>query len=895
MNLRNLMRRIRYLVNRERQLTELQEEMRLHLELRSARLSAGGVPSSEAQDAARRQFGNQTRLAEESRETWSFNWFDHLAEDLVLAARTLRSAPAFTAVAVLTVACGIGLNTAVFSIVNAVMLRDLAIADSARLVSMWEETRQEPDVFRAKDDAQSRAGEVRRSTVSPANLADYQSKTTSFEGLAGYAITQRNLTGSGTPERLSGLAVTANFFPLLRAHPVVGRYFTADEDRPGHDGVVLITDDLWQRRFARTNVLGEKVMLDSTPYRVIGILPSNFVPGSELGINLRLDFFVPAAYPPDLLSDQGRGDHEIDVVGKLKPGVRLSAARAELKVVSQLLANRFPDSNKRVSAAIAPLREDVIRKVRTSLIILLSAVGLIVLVACLNVANLTLVRSIARSREVAMRIALGASRSRVIRTLLTESLVVAALGCLAGLALGAALMRLLVALAPTSIPRIESVTLDERVFLVTVAVALLSGTLFGILPAFQISRIDPADSLRYADKNLSGRHQIRWRSALTIAEVSLCTILLIGAGLLLRSFVAVMNVDLGFHPEHVLAATIPLPEARYATAEQRLRFFEHLDERLRAEPGVLATAFCNRMPMRGGWGTGINKPSNPNDNLDTDAQAVSTGYFDTLGMRLLRGRLLASTDRTGQPLVVVINQELARLFFKDADPIGQVVRRGSNGPWLRIVGVVSNIKRDGKTAEVTPQIYIPAAQTEVYPVRLAEIAIRTAVDPSQYGAELQRQVSALDRDQPVTNIKTFDETISAAVAERRFQTLLLCVFAAVAFGLALIGVYGVLSQTVAQRTAELGIRMALGAPRASILALVLRQAVLLMAAGVGCGLFLALALSQYMKSLLFEIQPHDWGSYAVAIISLAVIGMAVSLLPARRATAVDPMVALRYE
>lgn len=892
MQFNEILRRLGFLLKRRDQASDLDEEMRLHVELRAAQLSSSGVPTREALDAARRRFGNRTQIAEQSNETWAFNWLDHLAEDLVFAARTLRKSPAFTIVAVATIALGIGLNTAVFSVVNAVMLRDLPVADAGRLVSLWEEMQREPDAFRGKDEEAS-AG-PRRSTVSPANLVDYR-KTTSFEGLAGVDTAQMNLTGVGTPERLGGLSVTANFFPLLRVHPMLGRVFTADEDRPGHDDVVLITDELWQRRFGRSSMLGSKIMLDARPYQVIGILPPGFLPASEIGIQTRIDFYVPAAYPPDLVSDQGRGDHEVNVIGRLKPASSLASARAELKVLSQQLANRFPRTNKHVTAAIAPLRDDVVRKVRTSLIVLLAAVGLIVLVACLNVANLTLVRSIARNREIAMRIVLGASRGRVIRTLLTESLVVAALGCLTGLALGAALMHLLVVLAPASIPRIESTALDARVFVTTVAIAFLSGILFGILPAYQITRIDPADSLRSADKNLSGRHQIRWRSALTIAEVGLCTVLLVGAGLLLRSFVAVLNVDLGFQSERILAANIPLPKSRYATADQRLRFFEQLEERIRAQPGVLSVAFCNQMPMRGGWGTGINKQGTPNESLDADAQAVSVGYFDTLGIRLLRGRVLTSTDRTGQPLVVVINQELAGLFYKAADPIGQFIRRGSDGPWLQIVGVVSDIKRDGKTAEVTPEIYIPAAQTAVYPVRLADLAVRTALDPKQYAAEIQRQVWALDPDQPVTNVKTFDEIISTAVAERRFQTLLLCLFAGVAFSLALIGVYGVLSQTVAQRTAELGIRMALGASQSSILAMVLRQAMELMAAGVVSGLLLALGLSQYMKSLLFGIEPHDWGSYIVAITVLAAVGMVVSLVPARRATSVDPMVALRYE
>ncbi len=896
-NWTDILLRLKAVLFRRRAEFDLADELRAHVEMETARGIRAGLSPEQAERAARVAFGGEAQIAEQCRDQRGVRWLEELADDLLHAARSLRKHPAFTIVAVLTMAVGIGLNTAVFSIVNAVMLRDLPIAGASQMISLWEDAQQEPDTFRGKDEAAAGSGaRIRRSTVSPANLVDYQQKTRSFEGLAGVDINKKNLTGGGIPEHLSGLSVTASFFPLLRVHPAQGRVFTADEDRPGHDDVVVITDELWQRRYGRANVIGSKMMLDAKPCWIIGILPPGFLLANELGISdERIDFYVPAAYPPDLLSDFGRGDHEVHVVGRLKDGSSVAQAQAELKVLSQQLANRFPDTNKNITATIAPLREDVVRKVRTSLIVLLAAVGLIVLVACLNVANLTLVRSIARSREISMRIALGASRGRVIRTLLTESLVVASLGCLSGLALGAALMRLLVVLAPASIPRIESVAMDARVFLTTVAVALISGIVFGILPAFQISRIDPVDSLRGADKNLSGRHQVRWRSVLTIAEVALCTVLLIGAGLLLRSFIAVLNVDLGFQPERVLTADIPLPESRYATAAQRFRFFEQLDQRLRAQPGVLSTAFCNRMPMRGGWTTGIEKQDLSGVNLGADAQAVSMGYFDTLGIRLLRGRSLKLTDRDGQPLVVVINQELARLFYQDADPVGKLIRRGSKGPWLRIIGVVSDIKREGKTAMVTPEIYIPAAQTDVYPVHLSDLAIRTTLNPKPYAAEIQRQVWALDPDQPVTKVQTFDEIISDTVAERRFQTLLLCLFAGVAFNLALIGVYGVLSQGVAQRTAELGIRMALGASRNSILKLVLRQAVALIVAGLSSGLLLALGLSQYLKSLLFGIQPHDWSSYIVAMATLAAIGMIVSLVPARRATSVDPMVALRYE
>ncbi len=882
----------------DRQAADIEEEMRLHLDLRAHELADRGMTPDEAYDAARRRFGNRTTIQEASRQEWGWTMLDNLLEDIGHALRMLKKTPVFTLVAISTLALGIGMNSAVFSIVNAVMLRGLPLPESDRLVSLWEEYHNEPSTLNSKGTPLSPAGSlpnVQRTTVSVANLTDYR-KAPSFEGLAGTDVTQMNLTGNGTPERITGMAVTANFFPLIRVQPALGRAFINEEDQPNQNGVVVISDELWQRRFGRDpKILDTSIRLDANLYRVIGVLPADFLSPSQFGLPNRIEFYVPAAYSKELLSDFGRGDHEISVLGRLKHGTTVERARGELGLISAGLAKQFPDSNKGLIATVAPLRDDIVRKVSTSLLVLLGAVGLIVLVACLNVANLMLVRAIARRRETSVRIALGASRVRVIRGLLVESMLVALAGCIAGVVLGTALMKVLIAVAPASIPRIGSVSMDWRVLLASAAVALLSGTVFGILPAWQVSLADPADSLRGSDKNLSGRSQIRWRSALTLAEIAVCTVLLIGAGLLLKSFVTVLGVDLGFQPERVLAMNITLPEAKYSTPPQRLQFFERLEARVGSLPGVQSSAFCNRFPLRGGWATGIVIDTAPNNNLDSDSQAVSTGYFQTLGMTLLQGRLLTSADRSGAPFAVVVNRAFVNKYLPDRQAIGRRLRRGPEAPWITIVGVVNDVRREGKAADTTPSMYLPAAQTELYPVRLADFAVRSANDPNQIAKDIQREVWAIDRDQPVTNVKTYSEMITASVAERRFQMLLLIVFAAVALGLALVGIYGVLSQSVSQRTAELGIRMALGAERPDIFKMILRQAATLIVGGILLGVAGALMLSQLVRSLLFGIEPYDWSSYTAAVLLLAVVGFIVSALPARRATAVDPMVALRYE
>jgi putative ABC transport system permease protein len=896
MSLREFGRRLSYLFNKDRHASDLEEEMRLHIDLRAQKLSQRGVTATEASYAAQRQFGNRTYLKETSSELWGWTAWERLLQDLRHALRTLRKTPAFTVVAVLTLALGLGINTAVFSVVNAVIIRTLPYQEPGRLISLWEEyTLQGPHSFSSSGGKVGGAGGPRRTTVSAANLVDYR-HSHAFIGLAGFAYSQKNLTGDGTPERLLGEAVTANYFELLGVQPEQGRAFLPEEDSPDANLVVLITHEFCLRRLGGdTNVLGRSLMLDARPYQVIGVLPRGFQSVGQFGQPNRVEFFVPAAYTKELLSNYGRGDHDINVLGRLQPGASVRGAQSELDAVSAGLGQRFPDSNRGLRATIAPLQDDLIRQVTDSLRALLGASGLIVLITCVNVANLLLVRAIARRHETSVRFALGASRLRIVRQFLAESLLVAAAGCGAGILLGRVLMRLLVNAAPQNIPRLDSVAMDWRVFAVATAIATVTGIAFGIIPAWQASRTRPAESLKSSQRKTVGKSQARWRSALTVAEVALSLVLLVGAGLMLKDFVQVMGMELGFQPDRVLAMNIALPPLRYATADLRLQFFQQLEERVSALPGVRRVAYANAFPLRGGWGTGVAVDDGNNATRDADSQAVSPGYFDTLGIPLLRGRLLVAADHSGQPHVAVVNQAFVRQFLPNGNAIGRRLRRGSKAPWVAIVGVVNDVRRAGKTAQISPQVYLPAAQTDIYPVRLSDFAVLTAGDPRQLINAVQKQVWAIDKDQPVTAIRTMDELVTLNVAERRFQTLLLLLFAAVAVGLAMIGIFGVLSYSVSQRTSELGIRIALGAQPASILGLVMKQAGWLIGAGVGLGLGGAYVLTRYLESLLFNVKPNDWRTYAAAVLLLAAVSAAASLIPARRGSRVDPIVALRYE
>ena len=894
MGIRELGRKLAYWFQRDRFAQELREEMRLHVDLRARKLASHGLPGEAAHFAARRQFGNAASYQDASSVLWGWTAWERLLQDLRQGVRMLRKSPGFAAIAIFTLALGLGINTAVFSLVNGVMLRSLPYPDPDRLVSIYERvTKTAPDEFSSSGAKIGGAVDAGRTTVSVANLGDYR-RSRAFAGLAAYDSDPMNLTGTGDPERLSGEAVDYSYFSVLGVAPELGRAFLPEDQRPGAARVVIVSHNFWQRRLGGdTGVLARALMLDGQPYQVIGVLPRNFRSPFQLTAPDDMAFFVAPPYPVEMLTR--RGDHDVNVVARLNAGFTSRTAQAELDVISARLQEQYPNTNEDIRAVAVPLSDDLVRNVRTSLLALLGASGLIVLITCVNVANLLLVRAVARRHESSVRLALGASRFRMVRQFLAESLLLAAAGCAAGLLLGRLLMEILLRTAPANIPRIQDLAMDWRVFAAATAVATLTGLIFGVAPAWQASQAKPVESLKTTARTAGGNSQARWRAVLTVAEVALSLVLIVGAGLLLKSFVTLMGVDLGFQPDRVLAMNVNLPDAHYRMASTRLQFFQQLESRVRTLPGVQSAAYANRMPLRGGWGGSIYVDTAPDQDSDVDLQAVSPGYFETLGIPLMRGRLLTDQDHTGQPRVAVVNQAFVRQYLSGVDPVGHQIRHDVKAPWVTVVGVVNDIRRGGKDKEISAQVYFPAEQTELYPVKLADFAFRTAGNPRQLVKAVQGQIWALDKDQPITNVRTMDEIITVRAADRRFQTLLLLIFAGVAVGLAVVGIFAVLSYAVNQRMSELGIRVALGAAPFRILRLVLRQAGLLIAAGVAFGLLGAYALTQYLSSLLFQVQPHDWRTYAAAVALLSLVSVVAASIPARRGAKVDPIVALRYE
>jgi putative ABC transport system permease protein len=643
--------------------------------------------------------------------------------------------------------------------------------------------------------------------------------------------------------------------------------------------VVVISHELWQQRLGGDRgVIGRTITLDG------GRQPMLFV--------------VPDWWPPNILHN--RGEHYDHAIARLKPGVPLAQAQSEMQTIGVRLAKAYPQTNRNTALGVAPLGADMVRRVRTAMLVLLGAVVLVLLIACANVANLLLARSAGRSREVAIRLAMGAGRWRIVRELLVESAMLAVLGCALGLVLGAWTRDLLVAIAPKNVPRLDTAALSWRVLGFTGMLATLTVFLFGMIPAWQVSGIRPNMALKSAERSTGGSAVLRWRSALMAAEVPLALMLLVGGALLWKSFVRVTGVDLGFEADRVLMMLVNLPDLRYPDGARRLAFFQELEQRVERLPGVQSAGFTFRGPMRGGWGSVYETPEGPGSEPDfrgreADFEPVSLRYFETLGIPILKGRAFTPADKEGAPPVAIVNQVLARKLFPNGDAVGHRIRRSGARDWETIAGVVGEVHLQSQTEKAHPQIFFPAAQTSLYPVHVADFAIRTAGAPLAIVREVQRQVWAIDKDQPVTRVETLEEVVSASVAQRRFQAALLLLFASVALALAVVGVYGVISYAVAQRTPEIGLRLALGAQRHNILGLTMARALGPILAGLAAGLAGALAASRLLTSLLFEVKPSDPATFALVAAMLGVVALGACLIPARRATRVDPMVALRYE
>ena len=797
-----------------------------------------------------------------------------LKQDVRYGVRMLLKNPGFAIVAVIALALGIGANAAIFSVVNTVLLRSLPYNEPDRLMVLRENKLPQFPEF----------------SVSPGNFLDWQKQNTTFEKLAAINGTAYNLVGDAEPERLRGARVSAGLFEMLGANPSLGRTFLDDEDQPGHDNVAIISSSLWKRRFSSDpNVVGQAITLSATSYTVIGVMPPAFqFPDRET------DLWTPIAFNAG--QAQQHGAHYISVIGRLKPGVTQEQAATEMDAIAGRLAEQYPDTNTGWRVNVLPMQESEVRDIKSALLVLLGAVALVLLIACANVANLLLARATARQKEIAIRTALGANRRRIAQQLLTESVLLALAGGGAGLLLAVWGIGSLLTLAPQELPRVKDVTLDVRVLGFTLVVTVLTGVIFGLVPALQASRPNLNETLKEGGRGTTGGHH-RVRGTLVITEVALALLLLVGAGLLIRSFYRLQQVTPGFNSKNALAVTVSLPGKKYPQDDQQSGFFTQLLDKVAALPGVVAVGATQSLPIQGDYVLGFNiqgrPPNGPGQEPNTNYYAVSPDYFKAMGIPLLRGRVFTEQDKKDSPRVAVINEELAKKFFPDEDPIGKRINV-TNGPerFREIVGIVGDVKQYGLAQPTTMQTYEPYLQT---PFSGMTLVVRADGNPAALSGAIRSEVLAIDKEQPVSRIRPLEQVVSESVAKQRFLMLLLGIFASVALVLAAVGLYGVMSYSVNQRYHEIGIRAALGAQRKDVLKLVVGQGMALALTGAAIGLAASFALTRLMASLLFGVSATDPLTFAVIALLLTIVALLACYLPARRAMKVDPMIALRYE
>src|SRR5262245_985003 len=805
-----------------------------------------------------------------------------LLPDLRYGARMLLKKPGFTLIAVITLALGIGANTAIFSVVYALLLRPLPYREPERLVMLAEK---------------SLAGQQgRRWTISYPNFSDWRERAQSFEGLASVRGQSFNLTGDERAAQLRGRTVNWNFFQLLGAQPQIGRLFAAEDDRYGAPRTAIISNGLWKERFGGdANVIGRKLLLDGQPYEVLGVLP----PGFEY---FRADdLFVPIGLfldPQTSFMDRG-SQMGLYAVARLKQGVTVEQASNEMAMIAGQLEREYPAVNSGRSAMAEPLQDVMSENVRQSLWVLLGAVGFILLIACVNVANLLLAHAADRQKEIALRLALGAGRWRIVRQLLSEALLIAGLGGVTGLLAGSWMLEGLLALAPENIPQLGRAGMNYAVLSFTLGVTALTIALCGLAPALSASRADLNAALKEGGRSSAGSSRDGIRKSLLVIEVSLALVLLVGAGLLVRSMVRLLGVDPGFNAENLLTMRLTLAGQTYA-APRRLAFYDECVARISAQPGVRAAALTLSLPIDGSYWNSVfiaaDKPVPPRPDLPNSAFApVSANYFEAMGIRLLKGRGFTSADTGDSTKVVVINETLARRIWPGEDPIGKRLKQGwpeSQSPWREVVGVVADVKLNGVERDTPMQTYLPLVQE---PARSVGLVVRTVGDPLVEGDAVERAIHSIDKDLPVSAIRSMEQLLGISMAQRRLTLTLLLSFAALALLLAGVGIYGVISYSVRRRTHELGIRMALGAQRRDVLKLILTQGLKLALIGVVIGLLTAFALTRWMETLLFNVRPTDPLTFGVIAFVLLLVALFACWLPARRATKVDPMVALRCE
>ncbi|HEY7180104.1 MAG TPA: ABC transporter permease [Blastocatellia bacterium] len=802
-------------------------------------------------------------------------------QDLRFGFRQLLAKPGFTAIATLSLALGIGANTAIFSLVDAVLLRPLPFQDPDRLVMVWEDA--------------AKIG-FPRNTPAPANYADWKAQNQVFDDMAAINWRTYNLTDEGEPEKVEAQAVTANFFPLLGVKPELGRVFTQEEDKPDGNKVALISHGLWQRRFGGDPALvGKEILLDGQKHTVIGVTPPGF---QFLGKETSL--WVPAAFSQQELAN--RGSHYLTVVARMKPGVKLQQARADIAAITQRIDRDHPTPGFELGSVVISLREQLAGDVRQALIVLLVAVGFVLLIACANIANLLLSRGAARYREIAVRSALGAGRNRIVRQLLTESVLLAVAGGVSGLLFAWLSFSFLKQIVPNGMAVNAGIRIDARVFGFTLLLSLLTGIVFGLAPAHQAAKVDLNEALKQGGgrAGAGGGHR-RLRSALVVIEVALALVLLVGAGLLIQAFLRLRALDVGVNPENTLTLRTALPRNKYGELPKRDAFYQQVLERVRALPGVVSAGYTTAAPLTWKGGTNGFTVEGREEGPGQDAQSrqISAGYMETMGVKLRRGRFFDDHDSAQSQLVAIINETMARQFWPDENALGKRFRPYSDdfrNRWVTVVGIVGDVKEMGLEAPAKAEMFFPYQQLPHMLWNMPrDLVVRTTGDPMSVAAAARQAVWSVDPAQPVSNVRTMDEILAEEVSQRRIGMTLLAAFAALALALASLGIYGVLSYSVAQRTQEIGIRMALGAGRKDVLRVVLADGMRLAAAGAAIGLGVSFALTRLMAGLLFGVSASDPLTLAGVTLLLITVALVACFIPARRATKVDPMIALRCE
>ena len=800
---------------------------------------------------------------------------ENLLQDIRYGVRSLFKRPGFAAVAVITLALGIGANSAMFSAVNAVLLRPLSFPESERIVLVEGVNPQQG---------------ITDSNLSVPDFADWQSQNQVFEQMAGFVTGGSLLVNNEETERVRGTSVTADFFPLFKTKALLGRALQPDDAQKGHDDVVVLSYGLWQRRFGSDpDVVGSKVKVGGEAATVVGVMPAGF------DYPYQSELWVPFAI--DAAAER-RDNRYLEVITRLKPGVTLAQAQAQMDTINQRLAQTYPETNTGSGVRLATLQERLVGGTRSSLLLLLGAVAFVLLIACANVANLLLARATARQKEIAVRTALGASRWRVIRQLLTESVLLSTVGGAVGLLLSLWLTKLLIAVSPPNSPRFDEIRPDTRVFLFTLALAVLTGLVFGLAPALQASRINLNERLKEGGRMGGGSSHNRVRSMMMVSEVTLSFVLLVGAGLLIKSFMHLRDVSPGFNSANVLSVRISLPSARFPKGEPRVQMLRQVVEHIRSLPGVQSAGAVLSLPLGGDtFNVGRSyiregRPATPEESANATYLVATPDYFHALQIPLVAGRAFTDQDTEQTPKVLIVNESMARQLWPGESPVGKRITIWRDEKFPReIVGVVGDTKRLLDT-EAGSQMYVPFAQDSDWGMSLV---IRTNGDPAASTAAVRSEIRSLDKGIPVFNVKTMNEVLALSVGPRRTPMLLLSAFAGVALLLAMIGIYGVTAYHVTQRTQEIGIRMALGAQMRDVVSLVLKGGMALAFIGIGLGLVGAFALTRLMSSLLFGVQPTDTATFVIVSLSLCVTALIACYLPARKATKVDPLVALRYE